>query len=139
VNRDQAFSTRGGWAAFRVELEDGTVITEADHTWNDVPRDKRVRELQIVELKTAHPWARLPGMRSVFFMNEGVGLAPMGTGGGRQIHTAKIFGGIRQDGTVIEARLWFEDGDPRPRVQQSEYQEDYFPYDRELVLRAGVV
>lgn len=137
----ESFSTRGGEYGFEVELASGRELRESDVTWDDIPPGARVRSLRLVHLRTGVVHASLSDFARYFFANEAVGYMTMTVGGhgGRQgsRHEAKIFGGVRRDGTVVEARMTFE-VPGAPRVSQRSYPFEAFPY-VPAALRDGVL
>lgn len=85
-------------------LEDGGVLVEGEgRTWDDVPRDARIRSLQLRDLRGGATLASLDGFVGFYVYNEAAAAT------GRQgVPTAKVIGGVRADGTVREVRLAYE-------------------------------
>jgi len=80
-------------------------------TWDDVPRDRPIAALSIVDWgHGGHERACLAGHTRFYFFNEAL------AGGGGGILAAKAIGAFRPDGTVIEHRLDFKTGLVSPRV-----------------------
>ncbi|MBX4215683.1 hypothetical protein KW797_01920 [Candidatus Parcubacteria bacterium] len=109
-----SFNTRGGTYGFLVEFADGSKLDEGSVVWDDIPKDRPIKFLRFVHLRTQAVLFTLEDFSHYFFMNEAAQAATLyGSGGGTQrdpSHTAKIFGGIRRDGTVSEIRVSFPPG-----------------------------
>ena len=86
--------------AFRVEFEDGAVVTEEEGTWDDVPRDRPVVSVALYDTETGAELLKADGGRAYFFANEAI--AAWGQKQGRL--SGKILGVVSGD-EVLEARL----------------------------------
>lgn len=135
-----AFNTRGGEYGFLVELHDGTQLVESHVLWDDVPVDAHIAALRFVHLKTGVALANLTAFDRYFFMNEAIGVTTFGASGvgaSGTYHEAKIFGGIKRDGTVVETRIVFPLGS-LPKAQEPRMYSfvDNFPYAFEVLKGA---
>lgn len=116
MSKHDIFNTRGGEFGFEVEFADGTRMTEADGTWDDVPA-KPIASLAVCHLRSRVDRVRLRGFREFLFSNE----ALEGRGGRATTHAAKILGGVNSDGSVVLARVEFAPGGP-PRLSRRQYE-----------------
>lgn len=110
-----AFNTRGGEVGFSVEFADGDRLTERECTWDEVPQDRPIRSLAIARLGVDVDYVRLRDFRRFYFSNEAVSIRPdRAVGKELAEHSAKVLGGVRSDGTVVEARIEFTPAGPQP-------------------------
>lgn len=125
------FSTRGGYAGFEVVYADGSTFRESEGTWDDVPRDKPIVALRIVHMPTGHAWVEVKDMAEYFLFNEAI----VDRKSQVTYHDAKVLGGVKRTGDVLEARVSFL-VDGQPTASQRTYPRDQFEH-REDILRPG--
>ena len=90
---------------FEVTFTDGTKFTERDGTWDDVPRDKTVAGLSVVDFDSAAVLATVPTGSRYYFANEAIAYP------GKNVLSSKILGSVQGD-TITEVRweIWPDAG-----------------------------
>lgn len=73
---------------FQVEYADGTVLNEWAVTWDELPTDRPIRSLSLVDLLDGKVYFKMEGARRYFFSNEGIAVFQVS---GHQ-HSGKVFG-----------------------------------------------
>jgi hypothetical protein len=103
---------------FEVTFVDGTKFTERDGFWDDVPKNKKIQNLAVVDFDSGAVLASAsPGSR-YFFTNEAIAYP------GKQVLSGKILGSV-QGATVTEVRweVW-----PEQKVVSREYPVSECPF-----------
>lgn len=108
---------------FVVEFEDGSTFAESQGTWDEVPRDKRIKSVSLANLKAGQEVAKIHKCARYYFSNVAADSREFQ----RIVWVGKLIGAVRENGTAVELRLHFDKAG-MPVRSKHELMADSLPY-----------